>query len=415
MTVGPERLDAARLAAAKLWITTPTSVHTPNVGDAPYLSHALYAMPAVASQAVDDAAADDRWNLYLNPAWLERTEIAEVGCRIAHLTLHLLFDHAGRARSMEVGRAEATAWQQAADTSTGDALAYLDLEQVHALRQAAGRAFPDGLSTEERYATLGGLSAVPKPDWTDVELPDCGSCVDGLLRESESAGDGKADFEATLIRRAVAIDYQAHRRGRGDTPGDFIRLAAELAEPVVPWARVLSASVRRGVGWSRGLVDYTYSRRSRRQAALPDIVLAGMRAPSIDIAIVVDTSASVDDGLLGQAVAEVSGTLSALGTPDASVHVLATDAAVHTVERVRRGSPINLAGGGGTDVRVGLAAVDELRPRKPSVVIVLTDGETPWPADPPPGVRVIVGLLGRYGDALPPTPPWAVRVECVPA
>ena len=32
-----------------------------------------------------------------------------------------------------------------------------------------------------------------------------------------------------------------------------------------------------------------------------------------------------------------------------------------------------------------------------AVIIVLTDGYTPWPAEPPPGSRVIVGLLVEGG------------------
>ena len=44
----------------------------------------------------------------------------------------------------------------------------------------------------------------------------------------------------------------------------------------------------------------------------------------------------------------------------------------------------------------GIAAASALRPR-PAVIIVLTDGYTPWPAEPPPGSRVIVGLLVEGG------------------
>jgi hypothetical protein len=54
----------------------------------------------------------------------------------------------------------------------------------------------------------------------------------------------------------------------------------------------------------------------------------------------------------------------------------------------------------------GIRAAGDLRPR-PQVVVVLTDGETPWPAEPPAGMRVVVGLVGPR----PPTPPpWARSV-----
>jgi hypothetical protein len=53
----------------------------------------------------------------------------------------------------------------------------------------------------------------------------------------------------------------------------------------------------------------------------------------------------------------------------------------------------------------GLAAAAELRPR-PDVIVVLTDGYTPWPARPPAGTRVVVGLLDPGGSV----PSWAPHV-----
>jgi hypothetical protein len=53
----------------------------------------------------------------------------------------------------------------------------------------------------------------------------------------------------------------------------------------------------------------------------------------------------------------------------------------------------------------GLDAAAELRPR-PDLIIVLTDGYTPWRPAPPPGIRVVVGLMDRGGT----TPDWAETV-----
>ena len=66
-------------------------------------------------------------------------------------------------------------------------------------------------------------------------------------------------------------------------------------------------------------------------------------------------------------------------------------------------------GGGGTDMGAGIRAAAALRPR-PAVTVVLTDGYTPWPAEAPKGMRVVVGLIGAQ---TPEAPRWArsVRVE----
>jgi hypothetical protein len=63
-------------------------------------------------------------------------------------------------------------------------------------------------------------------------------------------------------------------------------------------------------------------------------------------------------------------------------------------------------------MRLGLVEAERLRPR-PDLVVVLTDGYTPWPEAGPPGAAVIIALLGREHGHLPPTPEWAVRVECL--
>jgi hypothetical protein len=58
----------------------------------------------------------------------------------------------------------------------------------------------------------------------------------------------------------------------------------------------------------------------------------------------------------------------------------------------------------------GIEAAAELKPR-PSVVIVLTDGFTPWPHRPPAGLKVIVGLLSQgYGSGNWRPPEWARTV-----
>ncbi len=88
--------------------------------------------------------------------------------------------------------------------------------------------------------------------------------------------------------------------------------------------------------------------------------------------------------------------------------VLSVDCEVQATARVNRAGQISLRGGGGTDMGEGITAAVALRPR-PQVVVVLTDGYTPWPSAPPPATRVIVALIG----AGPQThgPPWARSIR----
>jgi predicted metal-dependent peptidase len=58
----------------------------------------------------------------------------------------------------------------------------------------------------------------------------------------------------------------------------------------------------------------------------------------------------------------------------------------------------------------GIEAVARLRPR-PSVLVILTDGMTPWPAEAPKAMVVVVGLIGAEdgsrGGQVWAAPAWA--------
>jgi hypothetical protein len=317
---------------------------------------------------------------------------------------------------MHVDRREARLWHAAADACIAGLLDQAGL--AHALAGPAALELPPCWSAEEYYAMLGrlaGPSAEPDEEATDSD-GSCGSGCVGLPRGYElPAGVDHQQVghaEAERLRRTVAIEYRGHCRTRGTEPGGVGRWAQAVLESTTPWQQVLAAAVRRSVAAVSGTADYSFARPSRRRVA--GVVLPAMRRPLPAVAVVLDTSGSIDDGLLAQALGEVEGTLRGLGVAGARVRVLACDAAVYEVSTVSQAREVQLAGGGGTDMRVGIAEALRLRPG-PEVVVVLTDGYTPWPLEPPPGVAVVAGLLGRDRATLPETPPWMVRVECVGA
>ncbi|HNI71031.1 MAG TPA: VWA-like domain-containing protein [Marmoricola sp.] len=409
-------MDLNKLAAAKLWLISPT----PNKAgpdaprDLPYLAQALYALIPVPSEEVSKMTCDEQWRIYLNPTWLAGASVPRVGAELAHMVWHLLGEHATRARAMDVDHQSAAHWKQATDVTINDTLTQADLDTGE-LPSAAGIQMHPGQSAEIYYAHLSRLPAA-SGDSPGTLDPDegCGSGADGIPRRHEHGPNqdigGVSRFEASEIRRRVAIDYRDHLMARGEEPGEAMRWIKQILQPRVAWEPLLSGAVRRAIGWAAGRGDYTYTRPSRRR--LPGVVLPGQQRPVPRVSVLVDTSASMDDELLTRALSEVDGALQALGASDRFVHVYSVDAAVHTVQKVRRAQDAVLVGAGGTDLRIGFRAIELERPR-PEVVIVFTDGYTPWPATPPPTAAVIIGLIGREQDVFPPTPEWATRVECV--
>lgn len=91
-----------------------------------------------------------------------------------------------------------------------------------------------------------------------------------------------------------------------------------------------------------GHTYYTYSRISRRQPATRSVILPARRRHVPDVAIVLDTSGSRDDGLPAQALAEIDGVLKSRGVADNCVTTLAVDRAVHGIHRVTRACDVTL-------------------------------------------------------------------------
>lgn len=394
---------ADRMAAAKLWLVSGAT------GDLPYLSTALYALVTVPTDRVATMATDVYWRIYVNPLWILGQDVRVVAHELAHQVWHLLADHAGRAHDAGVDVPGREPWKNATDITVDQVLPWRDT----GLPSAGEMGFGPNLSAEEYYLRL---KALPMPAQGADRDASCGSGCDGIARDYDLPPDDEqqsalSEQAAEGIRQTVAIGFREHQRERGTLPGQWDRWVSHILDPVVPWQSVLHAAVRRGIGWGQGQVDYTYSRVSRRQHAVGKAILPAMRRPVPAVAVVIDTSGSVDDGLLAQALGEVRAVLASLAVSDASVTVLAVDAAVQTVGQVRDVAAVRLGGGGGTDMREGIEAALGLKP-SPQTVIVLTDGYTPWP-HLPPRVPVIAAVLGRVREALPLTPDWAQRVEVV--
>jgi predicted metal-dependent peptidase len=247
------------------------------------------------------------------------------------------------------------------------------------------------------------------------ESQDCGSGADGQSREwdqGDSGGDaevpdGLSDYSSDLLRSQVASDIRQHGKEAGNVPAGLLRWADSVLNAKVDWRKVLAAEIRRGIAGITGAVDYTYRRPSRRATAVSGVVLPSLRRPTPEVAVVCDTSASMTPDLLERVLAEVDGVLRGVGLRANGVRVLACDTAVHSARRITSSRQVELVGGGGTDMGAGIEAAVGGRPR-PDLVVVLTDGYTPWPARAPRGTKVVVGLLdgGRAPD-------WArtVRID----
>ena len=126
--------------------------------------------------------------------------------------------------------------------------------------------------------------------------------------------------------------------------------------------------------------------------------------------LVRDTSGSVSDAELERYTSEVVGIATGPGIRGRDLRIMDVDAAVrHTGDYAGGAALAKVHGRGGTDMRVGIAAALDLKPR-PHAVVVFTDGETPWP-DAKPAVPLVICLVGDSAVAAADrVPEWAVCV-----
>ena len=203
-----------------------------------------------------------------------------------------------------------------------------------------------------------------------------------------------------LIRETAAEIIKEAEKGRGNVPEGLLRNAKDILRPKANWKQLLRSRVSTATQRAtRGLRRKTYTRIDGRHGPVvpgqakvlrPGIV---QRAPTVSI--VTDTSGSMSRDDLDRVLSECRGIIDQ-GLRGSKVNVLACDAAAGTVQRVKSAREIDLTGGGGTDMGVGmLAAVEQT---DPDVLIVLTDGETPWPKQKPKRqMEVVIGIIHTPG------------------
>jgi predicted metal-dependent peptidase len=402
-----ERLDMPKLLAAR---------HLA-VRACPYLAGALYAMTVVPSELAPTMAVDRFWRCYVSPEFVRATTLPDLAFVWLHEVSHLVRDHHRRGEVLmerskhhrgpgsppldpEQPERERMRLNLAMDCEIND-----DLLGNVPLAAALGLSKPSHAFTH-RQLTNGTLQ-VPDCDLFEqyvrhmtpsmlsrIRWLDCGSGAHGGYVPWELQDESEApisEYEGAAIRIRVR---EAIKGAPGRAPKGWRRWADGHSEAAQDWRVLLSGAFRSALAVAGGATDYSYQRPGRRTSSLGGaVVLPSLRRPLPRVAVIVDTSGSVSDGELGSALSEVAEIAKAVGVGGNRVAVYSCDSAVHTVQTVCSSEEIALVGGGGTNMVRGIMRAAAASPR-PDVIVVLTDGYTPWPGESP-GPRVIAGIFGK--------------------
>jgi predicted metal-dependent peptidase len=368
--------DATFLAAARLRAARQQA----------YLASALFALVPVDTPGHGTFSVDGYWRLYVDMEQARAWGVEASAAVLLHEVHHLVRCHHDRAARAKVAPHERELWNYVADAAINDDLV------------ADGLPLPDPVLPHHLGLPARGVEEhyfeALRNRW-GVDPCRCGSGSGGarlgVELDDEADVDKVDDLDAQAVRRDVAHQVaQAVDRGERVSPG-LVLWARAYLDPQVPWQRVLRSALSRPLRAVVGASEPTWTRPDRRAASVPHVLRPGSRRVRPQVAVVIDTSGSMSRSLLNVAVTEIDAIVRRSG---AATTVVVCDEVAASPQHVRTIAELQLTGGGGTDMRVGIDAALQLRPC-PQIVVVLTDGLTPWPVAAPVGTTLVAVVIGN--------------------
>lgn len=423
-----------KIGAAKLWVGI----------NLPYLADAVFRARVVPNFSLPTMAIDNSWRIYANPTFVQENTTIRVAVALVHEVHHPLMEHSKRAITTMIPNDHQT-WNIAGDCEINDGLADAGLDVDHENWMYPSKfGFDNGDLAEKYYRKLreqaneeGGGNGEGTGNGQNGEGTgkgngegdsghagglghgDCGSGAGGRPVEGELPADGTdggvSETEAEILRRKIAQNVEEYEasHGRGTVPAGLSEWAANILRPKVDWRKALGYAVRQAIAYRMGDTESTYRRLARRNPTT--LLLPGRQDPQISLAAVWDTSASVSDAECQRIASELEGILRTVNLSDEQMSLLTVSTHVASVERISNlRNKTFTVDRGGTDMRVGIEAAVALNPR-PNIILVMTDGETPWPDEAVQGVTIIAGILTRNGEMSSYwTPPDFIKVVPIP-
>ena len=234
-------------------------------------------------------------------------------------------------------------------------------------------------------------AAIEKGSWDDHSRW-------GEYGEDETYGD----VWAKRVRdAAITVSVQDPGNSRGTLPLFAERLLRDLRTAKCDWRTILADFI------SREICDYSFSPPDRRFDGtgffLPDY--SDSEDVVEDILFMIDTSASMSDGMITDAYSEIKG---AVDMFDGKLRgwLGFFDAAVVEPEPFCNEDELYIIrpyGGGGTSFEVIFRYVRErMTDKPPASIIILTDGQAPYPSESMTGDIPVLWVINNETV----TPPW---------
>ena len=328
-------------------------------------------------------AATDGRNFYYNTRFIQLLKPKEIEFLFGHEVLHCVYDHFGRR-----GDREPQIWNVANDFcvnadlkehGVGEFITSVPCLYDRKYNGWSSEKVYDDLMKNAKKINLSDLLDQMIDEHLDGEGDDDGKGGDEDGEEVDGSGKGKgrpkiSDEERRAIRdeiKEAMLAAAATVDGAGNIPAGVQRLIKEMTEPKMNWRELLRMNLESTIK-----SDYTWMRASRRGWHM-DAVMPGMKPDEmIDIALAIDASGSMDEGMLKDILSEVQGIMDSF--PVYKIHVVSFDTEVYNPQQYDSDNldsivDYEVQGGGGTSFECFYEYFKE-NDITPHRLVVFTDG-----------------------------------------
>ena len=342
-------------------------------------------LPLVNADAWCPTAATDGRYFYYNSKFILALREKELEFLFGHEVLHNVYDHIAATKLL---KRNPTLSNIAQDYIINRDLVINNIgELITTVPALYDRKF-DGWSSDEVYDHL----------YENAEKIDIDQLADMLVdehlddQEGEGGGDQPEEDENGNLKSKARPKYSEEERkkikdeikeslinsakqsGAGNMPAGVKRIVQDLTEPKMDWRELLAMTIESTVK-----SDYSFQRRSRKQAQTNCILPGMIPEQTIDIAIALDMSGSISDAMGRDMLSEVKGIMQQF--TDFRVKLWCFDTDVYSYAEFDNTNiddidTYDIKGGGGTDFMCNWKFMEE-NDIMPERFVMFTDG-LPW-------------------------------------
>ena len=278
-------------------------------------------MPLVNADAWCPTAATDGKYFYYSSKFINMLRDKELEFLFGHEVLHNVYDHIAATKLLN---RNPTLSNIAQDYVINRDLVINNIgELITTVPALYDRKFDDWSSDEVYDYLYENAKKVDIDQLADMLLDEhLNGDADGEGCEAGDGGQPEEDENGNLKskskpkyseeeKRKIRDDIKeslinsAKQSGSGNLPGGVKRIVQELTEPKMDWKELLEMSIQSTVK-----SDFSFTRRSRKQAQTNCILPGMLPENTIDVAIALDMSGSISDAMGREMISEVKGIMS---------------------------------------------------------------------------------------------------------